>query len=101
MSINKKEAVKSFSTENRMRKILRHMKAHPLDSQTEGAIKTLKPRRNAPKSKLGWTNVAFSGIASKARKEIIGKSNNVKFAKILKIGKKVLNDMKYSKNSTF
>jgi len=51
------------------------------------------PTKNRPKNKLGWTHAAFRHLSAEQRNEIRTKSQAVAMARILKLERKVANEM--------
>lgn len=53
------------------------------------------PTKNRPKNKLGWTHAAFRHLSAEQRNEIRTKEQAVTMARILKMERKVANEMQY------
>lgn len=80
---------------NRQRRLARHLKNHPNDSQSAKAEGNLSYRRKTPKNKNGWANKALASVPMDFRKTIVGRASLVAYARVLKVLRKAENDLKY------
>lgn len=84
---------------NRDRRLAKHLKAHPNDSQSSSRVGKLTYRRKTPNVKTGWTFKAFAQVPLETRKSLTGRKMLTDYAHVLKNERKAIRSLGHIEKS--